>query len=309
MDGQYQTAEQLFFSIQKEFDEKKSKVEELIGKNHHHLSAGVWKETLLREIIATNLRAVRKELRVRTGFIRDGYPTNPVPPSNITTQQDILVVDSYKSKGSDGYFHKDRHGDFVIVRPDIVEAMIEVKSNWNDYKSILEKLACDAGLVRRIRGQSKSSPHTETSRPWVGLFIYNHPPTPKNPDLGQDQDNDKKKLIKDTKKLLKAIKEAALSNDNEDRVIDCLVLGDRCVIRFIEMDGKLGWVAYVYDLVDGMDKYDGFHAQAYFVSQFIWRLIKDKPTQNMDAWFPKTRQQKMFFLPLNEGEIVDLTPK
>lgn len=295
--------ENLHLSIQKKFNEEKDRVVNLIGKNHHHLSDGEWKEALLRDMIRYFLRQQR--MRVRTGFVRSGDTQNPGENFDITTQQDILVVQPYRNFKLDYFFKND---DFVIVKPNIVEAIIEVKTRLSDETAIINKLAEAAGLIRRLRNGEHTEEHSETSRPWAGLFVYN------DSEPTGDQQKKKEVFTDRTDKLLRALKTAAAQSSpngkKEDRVVDCVVLGDRCVVRFIhhpDPELGLGWVSYVYDPLADVDQVDGFQAQAYFVSQMIWRLTRNKTEEIKNFWFPY-RQPKLRFISLNRNdqEIVTL---
>ena len=102
-------------------------IEKLIGVNHHNLSAGYHCEILLKEYLRKNLP---KKYSVDTGFIRcnpqpaeeddEGNPTDYIIAS---PQIDILIHNDYD------HTPIYRTGDCVIVEPESVAAIIEVKKN------------------------------------------------------------------------------------------------------------------------------------------------------------------------------------
>lgn len=132
-------------SIVSEMDAMKDRVRHLIQDNHW-LTDGEFKETVLRSVIRRHLP---DSLIIGRGFI--------VGRNRVSTQIDVLVVDG----GAPVLF---REGDLLIVTPDAVRAVIEVKTRLQPQvlQDALGKLGRIASLCRDA---------TEAST-WTGLFAY-----------------------------------------------------------------------------------------------------------------------------------------
>ncbi|MBP6865799.1 MAG: hypothetical protein KBC32_11115 [Candidatus Didemnitutus sp.] len=123
-----------------------NRVRQLIG-NAHWPSDGAWKESALRAVIRGYLPA---SLSVGTGFI--------LSTDGPSTQIDILVYD-------DTAPILFRDGDFVVLTPDSVRAVIEVKTSLSrpQLVSAVDKLSKISHLLRKRCLQK---------RPFIGLFSY-----------------------------------------------------------------------------------------------------------------------------------------
>jgi Domain of unknown function (DUF6602) len=108
------------------FRHTKNHIRKLLGSSYNYQS-GIFRESLLKTFL---LQILPKSLAVDTGFV---YGFEQLPNSK---QIDILIWD--ESKYSPIY----RTSDFVIIPPESVVAVIEVKSNLgtNDIKTGLENL-------------------------------------------------------------------------------------------------------------------------------------------------------------------------
>jgi hypothetical protein len=102
--------ENYFESISLELKALKDRVRNLIGTNHHNLTDGEWKETILRAILKRHLPS---NVEVGSGFV--------VKPNSSSKQIDILIYDTSKP-----VLYRD--GDLVIITPDSVKGIIEVKT-------------------------------------------------------------------------------------------------------------------------------------------------------------------------------------
>lgn len=145
-------------SIADELKATQNRVRNLIGDRHWQTD-GEHKESILRTVLRARLPS---SLLVGRGFIcfREG-------PS---TQIDILITDANKPT-----LFKD--GDLVIVTPDCVRAVIEVKTKLdaqNDYQEALSKLADVAAKIRRnnVFGNIPPEPPHEC---WAGLLVFEEP--------------------------------------------------------------------------------------------------------------------------------------
>lgn len=123
---------ELFESITIELNSLKNRVRNFIG-DAHWLSDGEWKESVLKSIIR---RHIPTNVGVGSGFI--------VNENDCTTQIDIILYDLNKP-----ILFKD--GDFVIVTPDSVRGIIEVKTNIENisrFDEFAEKIAKNISFIR-----------------------------------------------------------------------------------------------------------------------------------------------------------------
>lgn len=231
-------------SIAQELDVTKNRVRDLIG-NSHWLSDGEFKEAVLRKILINH---VPESMRVGKGFIcypseeQDNYRNN-------SSQLDILIT----SKNKYTLF---KDGELTIVTPDVVEAIIEVKTKHNksELEDDLKKLAEQAKLVR------KYSPNC-----WIGLFIY-------------EGDNSHENV-------LKAVNEAV--NVEKEKVINSVSIGMNTFILYWENGREIyskvnGPVWHSYKFEEKLKDL----APAYFISNIVWHLTPNPSEKTQEAWFP-----------------------
>jgi hypothetical protein len=188
--------------------------------------------------------------------------------SKTSTQIDILIT------------HRDkptlfRDGETLLVTPDAVACLIEVKTSINsDLEGILGKLADNAHIVR-----------TANPNCVVGLFVY-------NPFTSQDSHQE----------LLTHVH--AASEGDEKRVVNWIAAGPDLFVRYWENGSEVfspvdGAVWHSYDLEE--------LAHAYFVSNVVWDTCSDNDRQMQYAWFPieggKERFRR-FYIPLSGSEAV-----
>ena len=132
-------------SIVDEMDAMKDRVRHLIQDNHW-LTDGEFKETILRSVIRRHLP---DSMMIGRGFV--------VGRNRVSTQIDVLIVDG----AAPVLF---REGDLMIVTPDAVRAVIEVKTRLRsgDAQPIFEKL----GKISSLCLDATEVPT------WTGLFAY-----------------------------------------------------------------------------------------------------------------------------------------
>lgn len=145
---------------------KYRQIEHLIGRSHHATSEGTFCEVLLKEFLR---RTLPKEVSVDGGFIRRVYDTDwrhgsKFPLSSeapiATPQLDIIIHDTH------GFAPLMRSEDFVVVLPEAVRAVIEVKKtlSWNSLDESLANLTETTHLLRKWR----NDPH----RVFTGIFAF-----------------------------------------------------------------------------------------------------------------------------------------
>ena len=136
-----------FRSITLEFQALKNRVRHFIG-NHHWLTEGEWKESVLRAVLRRHLP---QTVGVGKGFVitKDG------PSSQI----DILLYDREKP-----LLYQD--GDLVVITPDLCLGLVEVKTQLDvaEFGRAVQKLADERFKISRWA----------QCRPFVGLFSFDH---------------------------------------------------------------------------------------------------------------------------------------
>jgi hypothetical protein len=220
----------------------------------HWGTDGEAKEVALRSLLRRHLP---ESVIVGRGFI--------VTPSTSSTQIDVLVVDANKPT-----LFKD--GDLLIVTPDAVLGVIEVKTELrtkNEMSDALTKLSKVEEMCRDVTGKDSV---------WSGLFIFHCE--------GSLQEN-----------LLQAVGE---SYQQTKRVVNCISCGRSVFIRHWNRGADVnsserGPVWHSYELPDV--------APSYFVGNLIdWISSVDHQTASF-AWFPMLggkEQYRKLFLPLGE---------
>lgn len=202
--------------------------------SHHWPTDGAWKETFLRSVLRRHLP---ESCIVGQGFIASG--------SEISTQIDILIISTDHST----LFKED---DLLIVTPDAVRAIIEVKTELIGDVKISE--AIDTLTKNRKLCEGK-----KTNYVWTGLFSYNeaNSETPKN--------------------LLKAIKESKSKNGVE---VNCSCFGPDLFMRggnsrYVTLNaGEAKWTTYN---LEGL-------APSFFIGNLIGHL--EGFGKSSSAWFP-----------------------
>ena len=159
--------DELYESIVKEMHAKKNRVRNIIGDSHWG-EEGKYKEIILKKIIQ---RYLPQDLSIGTGFVA----TKTNESINTTSQIDLIL---YRNS----YPPLFREEDFVILHPEPVCAIIEVKTNirnsQNDLRKILENASRNAIEVLRNKKQPNSPPHF-----FNGIFSYD---TEMNPEAVLD---------------------------------------------------------------------------------------------------------------------------
>jgi len=123
-------------------------------RNAHHPSLGEYKEGLLRDVISDSLPS---QYAVGTGFVL--FPTRHMsaaddendrsrtglPPHVLSRQLDVIVYD----KASYPTVYKD--GNFVVLRPESVRSVVEVKGSLN-HKEVDQTMSLMADFGRKWKG-------------------------------------------------------------------------------------------------------------------------------------------------------------
>lgn len=240
-------------SIARELDATKDRIRQLIG-GQHWLTVGEHKEAVLRKVLRNHLP---ESARVGRGFVcfRDR-----------TSRQIDILITSYNKPA----LFKD--GELVLVTPDAVQAIVEVKTSLNsrsDLRPVLEKLSNDIGNIRANRDPGC----------YAGLFVYDEP---ENQNRIEDRS-----ILEELQSVV---------DDQQDRVINWIAFGPDRFFRYWERGADVwssceGSVWHSYELTGGL-------AHAYFISNVIWDIsvqLHGTADHNMQyAWFPVEGSKERF---------------
>jgi hypothetical protein len=143
---------------------KYKQIEHLIGLSHHSPSEGTYCEALLKEFLR---RSLPRHVSVDSGFIRrvtdadmSGKSLLPADADIVTPQLDIIIHDT----NHDAPLF--RSEDFVVVLPESVRAVIEVKKclDRSKLEDAVGTLAKTSHLLRKWRYEQK--------RLFTGIFAF-----------------------------------------------------------------------------------------------------------------------------------------
>lgn len=240
-------------SLANEFKANKDQIRNLIG-DAHWPSDGGHKEAILRRVLQNKLPDT---FRVGTGFFSDA-----VQPSS---QIDILITDA----GKPTLF---RNGDFVVVTPDCVKAIIEVKTKLIGPKKIKEALE---NLIENVRRVRQINPHC-----WAGLFVYEGPHINNNEQFVRQSQTNSRNTLESLQNLAK---------QDPLKAINCVTFGTHNFVRFWSgipknFPGRLqqpGWQSYLFNT----DRSRGL-SPAYFVGNLVMHLTAPEDSELRRVWFP-----------------------
>lgn len=224
----------------------------------HWGTDGESKEVALRSILRRHLP---ESVIVGRGFI--------VSPSGCSTQVDVLVCDASKPT-----LFKD--GDLLIVTPDAVRAVVEVKTalrSTGEFANTLSRLSAIEELCRDVTGIDSV---------WTGLFVYEGAC-----DLQQAALRGIAQAFKETK-----------------RPLNCISVGTDLFVRFWNRGADVNshekgpvWHSYELDQV----------APSYFIGNMAdWISSVDHDSAGY-AWFPAIGGKEAFrrwYLPMGNEEPV-----
>ncbi|MGD1048593.1 MAG: DUF6602 domain-containing protein [Candidatus Krumholzibacteriaceae bacterium] len=228
-------------SISGELQVLKDRVRNLIGSAHWP-SDGAHKEAIIKNLLRTYLPADRT---VGSGFIC--YPGGQEGPTVASKQNDILIIDNELPV----LF---RSGEFLIVTPNAVRAIVEVKTqiNRSEFKKVVKNLS-----IEKRRLFSSGGPNAIT-----GLFVY------ENTDIPDSE-------------LLKILKEQ--SHGDKYQSVDIIAIGPSRFFRLWQTGtiadspvSEAVWHSYNLEEL----------APAYFIHNITLRLSKADEHRMEKLWFP-----------------------
>jgi hypothetical protein len=237
-----------FHSLSDEVGALRDRVRFLIGDKHWPTD-GEWKESAIRAVLRRHLPATAL---VGRGFV--------VAEGRTSTQIDILIHDADRPV----LF---RDGDLVIVTPDAVAAILEVKAS------------ADAQVVREASGKLADVMdivrHHPNPTAVAGLFAY-------------EQSGGSEAT------LLKALVEPATSYD---RRVDFACIGPDTFLRYWHFNPQnsqqmyQSWQAYCL-------RNEAF---GYFIHNVIDGVSPSSVASNLTRWFPKQGKERGFMAPAVEA--------
>ena len=233
-----------FKNLTTELESLKDRVRHYIN-DKHWLSDGEWKESVIRTVLRRHLPA---SIGIGSGFIVfEGKPS---------TQIDILLYDNSKP-----VLFQD--GNLVILTPDAVRGVIEVKTKFNkkkDFHSAVEKLCKIAELINPFS--------TYAVDRFIGLFSY------------------EKSRFKTTE-ILSILQKNC--NGHKHKVINCVSLGQDYFVRYWPNDPNSK---------TGMQDYHKWHeyylktmAPGYFIHNAIDHLFPQWTVKNNIIWYPENGKE------------------
>lgn len=240
-------------SVTEELYSIKDRIRNLVS---HWPSDGESKEVALRSVLRRHLPS---SVIVGRGFI--------ITQNKSSTQVDILIIDSRKPT----LF---REGDLLIVTPDAVLGVIEVKTEIRTRPQMAETLE----KLSKIEEMCRDS--TGRDSVWTGLFIFH----------GEESLH---------QRLLGAVGD---SYQTIKRPINCISCGKDIFIRYwsrgADVDSReRGPVWHSYTLL-GV-------APSYFMGNLIDSISSVDHSTAGFAWFPMIggkEQHRKYYLPLGETE-------
>lgn len=276
------------------FLEHKNSVRNLIG-SAHWLTDGEHKESLVRKVLRSQLPTTA---RVCRGFVhytdsRIRWRGRPVQSSS---QLDVLVI------GSD-VTPLFEDGDLVIVRPQDVQAVIEVKTRLN-LRWAIDDISSDQAHPKRFANVELGNVLLHFARQiahirfvareqgvppcWAGVFVYN-----RSPQYGVGRQHEI---------LLRALQE--VTQGQQERVIDCIALGTDMFSHFWNHGrnevGSIhnGPVWHTYEIPH--------LAHPYLLSNLLFHMTKPEDAHIPEHYFPIPDGKEMYrryFVPL-ESDVV-----
>jgi hypothetical protein len=240
-------------SVSDELYSLKDRIRNLVS---HWPTDGEWKEVALRSVLRRHLP---QSMIVGRGFV--------VTPEKSSTQVDVLVVNA----GKPTLF---RDGDLLIVTPDAVHAVIEVKTTLNARSSIAE------AIIKLMQVKEICRDTTGRNSVWTGLFIFDG-----NQDMPQ--------------KILQGVADAYA---NINCPVNCVAAGKDSFVRFWARGSEVcspepGPVWHAYNL-DGV-------APSYFMGNLIDSTGSVDNSTAGFAWFPMIggkEQYRKCYLPISARE-------
>ena len=246
-------------SVSEELYSLKDRIRNLVS---HWPTDGESKEVALRSVLRRHLP---QSVIIGRGFV--------ITATRSSTQVDVLIVDAGKPT-----LFKD--GDLLIVTPDAVRAVIEVKTALNTRTSIAEALS----KLTRVEDICRDA--TGIDSVWTGLFIF---------DAAHDM----------SQRILEGVGDAYADTR---RPVNCVSAGKNNFVRYWSRGADVkspeqGPVWHAYSL-EGV-------APSYFMGNLIDSIGSVDNSTAGFAWFPTIDGKEVYrtyYLPLSTREPLPFPP-
>lgn len=232
-----------FESLGLEVQAVKNRVRYLIEGNHWQTD-GEWKESVLRSVLRRYLPA---SVLIGRGFV--------LASDQASHQLDILI---YKAESPVLF----RDGDLVILTPDAVLGIIEVKTQLNpsEYRNTAEKLSEDISFIRN---------HPNCFRVFAGVFSYRS-------SSGNSED-----YLRKTQEVCMAYRKR----------ITFASIGENVFLKYWHFQPNS----------EKAKMYQSWHAYnlpkmaiGYFISNVINSVCPDSLYTNSELWYPNSGKEEFF---------------
>lgn len=242
------SVEARFKDLARELEAQQNRVRQLLPRTHA-LTDGEWKESVLRTVLERHLP---RRIVVGRGFIRRG--------DEQSSQIDVLLYDDAAP-----LLHRD--GDIVVVTPDAVRGVIEVKTTASrrELPDAFKKLAHNARIA--------APPDMFTPGPFIGLFAYS---------VEGDEETSPDWVLP-----------ALRDNDPypTGRAVGHVCLGPAHFVHYwsrrpddwFELEPYRRW--HLYKMPD--------LAPGYFISNVIEAIAPESVAQNRSVWFPEDSKEAL----------------
>jgi hypothetical protein len=231
--------EKYFKNLTNELVSLKDRVRDYIDDSNW-LSDGEWKESVIRSILRRHLPG---NIGVGRGFV--------VNVEQSSTQIDILLYDKSKP-----ILFQD--GDFIIITPDTVRGVIEVKTKirqLSELRDAINKLSKNSQLINPTTSYRE--------RHFFGLFSYEKPGF-------------------NTDRVLQTVQDCV--NGQYQKLVNCISIGEDYFVRF--------WRSTPNSPGLGLySKWHAYHlenkAPAYFIHNVVDQLCPQWTRENINVWYPE----------------------
>ena len=235
-------------SISKELDIIKNRVRNLV---QNWSEDGRYKEAILKNIIK---RFLPKKYEIGTGFVvkKEDRQDN----HKASGQIDLIIYDTH-------YPVLFSEGDFVIITPEAVRGIIEVKTRLRNRSSLSEAIRKSCKIGKFIfKGKKNKNPI------FNGIFSY------------EGFENTNRNNCQNIVNLIKNILYEFMNEDNEAKnyVVNHISLNRDIFIKSWQFENKLS----IYKLRN--------LSFSYFISNLIYYITDEPIIHERDMWFPINKE-------------------
>jgi len=263
-------------SIGDELNVIRDRVRHLIGDAHWG-EEGRYKEAILRNSIS---KFLPNQYSLGTGFVL----IKDVEQAIVTSQIDIIVYDN-------SYPTLFKEGDFVIVLPQSVRGIIEVKTKINtvtNFAKAVKKINVNSKLIYKKQKESEDVNKTETplrkfdKRLFIGLFSY-------------DFNGKKEEYLTKLENIFSKENNIELNLEDKCRYfVNHISLSDEVFLNFFP--NPYGDIEYTgWKVTGGLSK-------AFFITQLLWYLEPFSVSEEARIWTAPIKLRTFKRIVLKKGQ-------